>query len=303
VKQRIQKVLAAAGVDSRRHVEQMVEQGRVSVNGVTKTRLPILVDPDEDQIRVDGDLVKTGGVLGREDAQGRKHKAGGLFYLMLNKPRGVYSTNYAQGAQTRAIDLLPANFPARVYPVGRLDADSRGLLLLTNDGELTNLLTHPKFGVPKTYRATIDGLVPPEHMQMLEKGLYLVDRESHKTVKTGRAVLKIHSRTRDKTILDITIKEGKNRQIRRMLSRLGHKVRDLNRIKFGPLEMERLPIGAVRTLLPDEVKELREAAERVKAFFEKSRSNSKKPGKSDRKRGKPLDESADFVPDDVIDDD
>lgn len=269
MKHRIQKVLAAAGVDSRRHIEEMILQGRVAVNGKTMTRLPILVNPEADTVMVDGEKVDVRGVMGHEDEKGRTHKAAKLFYLLLNKPRGVYSTMVAQGAQTRAVDLLPPKFPARVYPVGRLDAESRGILLLTNDGELTNLLTHPRFGVPKTYRCTVDAFIPPDHMTILEKGLYLIDRETGEGIKTSRAILKIHSRTRMRTVFDITLKEGKNRQIRRMLARLGHKVRDLNRIKFGPLEIGKLPVGAVRPLTPDEVKEVRQAAERSKKFFEK----------------------------------
>jgi 23S rRNA pseudouridine2605 synthase len=269
MKHRIQKLLAAAGVDSRRHIEEMILQGRVAVNGVTKTRLPLMVDPERDDVTVDGEAIKLKGVLGREDEQGRLHKPARLFYLMLNKPRGVVSTNVAQGVQTRAIDLLPPNFPARVYPVGRLDGESRGLLLLTNDGELTNLLTHPRFGVPKTYRAVIDAFVLPEHMTMLEKGLFLIDRESGKGHKTGRAILKIQQRTRARTVIDITIKEGRNRQIRRMLARLGYKVKDLMRIKFGPLTLEGVPNGSVRPLTTAEVKELRSMAEKSKAFFEK----------------------------------
>lgn len=326
MKHRVQKVLAAAGVDSRRHIEEMILQGRVAVNGKTMTRLPIMVDPDEDEVSVDGEVIRTKGVLGtldedapptRADRKGAPRKAAGLFYLLLNKPRGVYSTNVAQGAQTRAIDLLPPNFPARVYPVGRLDAESRGLLLLTNDGDLTNLLTHPRFGVPKTYRATVDGYILPEHMQMLEKGLYLIDRDSGEGVKTSRAILKIHSRTRTRTVFDITLKEGKNRQIRRMLARLGYKVRDLNRIKFGPLTLEGVPSGAVRPLMPKELKTLRESAERSKKFFEKRQEErgGKKPApkpwekkpKSSRNEPAPLtrttDDDLDFVPSDEIDDD
>lgn len=269
MKHRIQKLLAAAGVDSRRHIEEMILQGRVSVNGVTKTRLPLMVDPKTDDVMVDGELIQIKGVMGREDEQGRLHKPARLFYLMLNKPKGVVSTNVAQGAQLRAIDLLPPAFPARVFPVGRLDAESRGLLLLTNDGELTNLLTHPRFGVPKTYRAVIDGFVLPEHMTILEKGLFLIDKESGRGHKTGRAILRINQRTRDRTTIDITIKEGRNRQIRRMLARLGYKVRDLSRTKFGPLTLEGVPSGSVRPLTTGEVKELRSMAEKSKAFFEK----------------------------------
>src|SRR5688572_19081137 len=132
MKERIQKVLGNAGVASRRAIEEMVLEGRVSVNGRTVTKLPILVDPEKDKVEVDGELIKL-----------KAPQLSRRFYILLNKPKDVYSTNVAQGAQVRAIDLLPREFQARVYPVGRLDAESKGLLLLTNDGDLTNRLTHP----------------------------------------------------------------------------------------------------------------------------------------------------------------
>src|SRR5829696_2024640 len=175
MKQRLQKVLANAGVASRRNVEEMIRQGRVAVNGKVLTDLPILVDPGKDRIKVDDEPVRLGGKSGT---------AGPRLYLLMNKPKGVYSTNVAQGAQTRAIDLLPPDLPGRVYPVGRLDAESRGLLLLTNDGDLTNQLTHPRFGVAKTYRAVVDGYVDPASVQDLAKGIWLADTRTGKGFKT-----------------------------------------------------------------------------------------------------------------------
>ena len=175
----------------------------------------------------------------------------------MNKPRGVYSTNVAQGVQIRAIDLLPPGFP-RVYPVGRLDAESKGLLLLTNDGELTNHLTHPRYGVAKTYRAVVDGFVRPEAVQELEKGVWMADK-SGRGFKTGRSHIKIARRSRDKSILEITIREGRNRQVRRVLARLGHKVRDLTRIRMGPLTLEGLAVGQFRPLTHREIWQLRNA--------------------------------------------
>ena len=249
MKERIQKVLANAGVASRRNVEEMVLQGRVAVNGKPVRRLPVLIDPQEDRVTVDDEPVRFGG-----------RRAGERVYLVMNKPRGVYSTNVAQGAQTRAVDLLPPNFATRVYPVGRLDADSKGLLLLTNDGDLTNRLTHPRYGVPKTYRAVVDGYVTPQFIAELEKGVWLADREGQ-GFKTGRSHIRIAKRSRDKSILEITIREGRNRQVRRMLAKLGHKVRDLTRIRMGPLTLEGLAPGAFRPLNPREVRELREAGQ------------------------------------------
>jgi pseudouridine synthase len=243
MKQRIQKLLAAAGVASRRHVEEMVTQGRIAVNGKVVFALPVMVDPERDKISVDDEPVRL-----RPRQQERR------MYVLLNKPKGVYTTNVAQGEQTRAIDLLPPDFP-RVYPVGRLDADSKGLLLLTNDGELTNQLTHPRFGVAKTYRAVVDGYVQGDTLEELKRGIWLAD--PHKGgFKTGRTQLRIVKRSRNQTILEITIREGRNRQVRRMLARVGHKVRDLTRVRMGPLSLEGLPPGHSRLLTQRELREL-----------------------------------------------
>src|SRR5215213_4384172 len=248
MKARIQKVLANAGVASRRNVEEMIRQGRVAVNGKVRTELPILIEPGRDKITVDDEPVKLGPATDRDTGSGPR------LYILLNKPKGVYSTNVAQGVQTRAIDLLPPNLPGRVYPVGRLDAESKGLLLLTNDGELTNQLTHPRFGVAKTYRAVVDGYVDPAAIQRLEKGIWLADTRSGQGFKTGRSHIKIAKRTRERSVLEITIREGRNRQVRRMLASLGHKVRDLTRVKMGPLTLEGLPPGHSRALSSREVK-------------------------------------------------
>lgn len=247
MKQRIQKVLADLGVGSRRSIEEMVRQGRVSVNGKVVTQLPVLVDPAQDRIAVDGEPVRL-----------TSRRAVERVYLLMNKPRGVYSTNVAQGAQTRAIDLLPPRFSPRVYPVGRLDADSKGLLLLTNDGELTNRLTHPRYGVPKTYRAVVDGFVAPGDVRNLEKSIWLADADG-RGATTGRSHIKVARSSRDKSVLEITIREGRNRHVRRMLAGLGHKVRDLTRIRMGSLTLAGLPPGAFRRLSPTEVRSLQQA--------------------------------------------
>ena len=247
MKQRIQKVLANRGVASRRNIEQMVREGRVQVNGKTLTELPVLIDPEKDKVEVDGERVK----LGTPKTERR-------YYFLLNKPRGVYSTNVSQGVQTRAIDLLPRNLPARLYPVGRLDAESKGLLLLTNDGELTNLLTHPRYGVPKTYRAVVDGYVGPEVLEQLQKGVWLADKAGE-GFKTARSRIRVVHQSRQQSILEIMIREGRNRQVRRVLAKLGHKVKDLTRIRLGPLTLEGLGLGRFRELTAREVKELRKS--------------------------------------------
>jgi 23S rRNA pseudouridine2605 synthase len=248
MKQRIQKVLGH--IASRRQIEAMVLQGRIVVNGQLATVLPVMVDPQTDRIDVDGERIKT-----------RTPDDGQRLYFLLNKPKGVYCTNVAQGAQIRAIDLLPKGLGARVYPVGRLDADSKGLLILTNDGELTNQLTHPRYGILKTYHAVVEGDVSPEALAKFRAGgVWLADRRSgaYKSTATGARVL---DRNPHRTVLEITIRESKNRQARRMLARLGHKVRELIRVRIGPLTLEELPPGRFRPLSEKEVRQLKRVAQ------------------------------------------
>ena len=257
-RQRIQKVLAAAGVASRRACEDLVIQGRVSVNGTIVRTLPVLVDPFADELRVDGERVRPDVPRGKGRGEPR------YAYILLNKPPGVVCTNRGQQTagvpQTRAVDLLPSEFRRRVYPVGRLDQASRGLLLLTDDGDLTHKLTHPRFGVSKTYRVSCDGDVTPDVVERLKHGVFLVDRDTGRGSKSGPIRVTVNRRSRDNSVLEITLKEGRNRQVRRMLAAVGHKVRDLKRTRLGPLKLEQLPEGASRPLTPREVAELREAA-------------------------------------------
>lgn len=249
MKERIQKVLAEAGIESRRHVEEMVLSGRIAVNGEVVTKLPVMVEAGVDEIAVDDEIIRIDRRLSEDKV-----------YLLMNKPRGVYCTNVAQGEQKRAIDLLPPGFQKRVYPVGRLDAESRGLLLLTNDGDLTQKLTHPKFGVPKTYTAVVDGFLQPETVVALSEGIWLSDPKKG-GFKTGRSRIKVIRRSAKQSVLEITIREGRNRQVRRMLAKIGHKVRELTRIKMGPLALEGLKVGSVRALRPKELASLLAAVE------------------------------------------
>lgn len=286
MKERIQKVLANAGVDSRRAIEEMVLMGRVSVNGEIRKELPILVNPEKDEIEVDGEPVRL-----------KIERATKRVYVLMNKPKGVYCTNVAQGAQRRAIDLLPVNFPYRVYPVGRLDADSRGLLLLTNDGDLTNQLTHPKYGISKTYIAEVEGYVSAEVIEELNKGIWLADKAGH-GFKTMPSHVKILNRNRDSSSLEISIREGRNRQVRRMLSSLNHEVKRLTRVQMGRLTLQGVGPGKWRFLTTQEVRSLQsevkkarqrvtdeaaEAAETTAAPASPARPKSRKvlPGRPD----------------------
>ena len=228
-------------------MEEMVRQGRITVNTKLITELPFMIDPAQDVVRVDDERVAF-PKANREP-----------IYILLNKPKDVFSTNVAQGEQTLAIDLLPPNLGRRVFPVGRLDAQTKGLLLLTDDGELTQLLTHPRYGIPKTYRALVDGYVTPETLAALEKGIWLSDPQGGKGYKTS-GHFHLTKRSRDKSILEVVLREGRNRQVRRMLAQVGHKVRDLTRIRIGPLTIRGLNPGESRLLTPREVRQLREMA-------------------------------------------
>jgi 23S rRNA pseudouridine2605 synthase len=252
--ERIQKTLAAAGFGSRRHCEQLVLDGRVTVNGKTLSALPALVDPAADRITVDG----------------RPVRAEPLVYFMLNKPPGVLCTNEDPAGRTRACDLL-RGVRERVFPVGRLDVDSMGLLILTNDGPLAQRLTHPRYGVPKTYRAEIAGAPSDGDLARLRAGVWLSEG------KTAPAQVAVIHRQRNKSILEITLREGRNREVRRMLAKLGHNVRRLVRIQVGKLSIRKLGLGAFRKLTPDEIKYLRGLADNVPERATQPVSRSRRP--------------------------
>ncbi len=257
--ERIQKVLAAAGFGSRRACETLVEEGRVTVNGRTVWELPKLVDPKEDTIRVDRKPIKPEKIV----------------YFMLNKPPGVYCTNDDPDGRKRAIDLIKG-VRERLFMVGRLDASSMGLLILTNDGELTQKLTHPSFQTPKTYRAEVKGRPTDADLQKLRKGVWLSEG------KTAPAVITVIHRDREKTMLEITLREGRNREIRRMLAKTGHRVRRLSRIRMGKLSTRKLPLGACRPLTAEEVRYLHKLAEGVTTENDMNRDSGRR--RSERKR-------------------
>jgi pseudouridine synthase len=237
-KERIQKYLAHVGIASRRAIEEMVEQGRVQVNGKVVTEHPIFVDPKHDEIRIDGRRIRRG-----EEQN---------VYYLLNKPRGVMSTNSDPSGRPTVIDLL-GDVPQRVYCVGRLDADSTGLILLTNDGELTQHLTHPSHEVPKTYVVNVQGEVGGSAIARMKKGLHLDGR------RLRGAGVKVLRRNKTSTLLEVTLREGRNREIRRMLAKLGFTVRRLRRTAIGPVTDRGLKTGNVRELTPREVQKLWDA--------------------------------------------
>jgi 23S rRNA pseudouridine2605 synthase len=235
--QRLQRLLASAGFGSRRLCEELIEAGRVEVDGQLVTKLGSTVDPDTSKVRVDGVILK-------------KQK---LVYYAVNKPTGVVTTNSDPHGRPRVVDLVPKS--ERVYPVGRLDRSSEGLILLTNDGDLAQKLTHPKFGVRKVYRVMVAGRVDGETMKRMRQGIFIA--EGRVSVE-GAKVVKARGKA---TEMEIILREGKNREIRRILARLGHKVLQLRRIAVGPLRLGDMPPGAYRIVSREEVRKLQKVTE------------------------------------------
>ncbi len=239
VKERLQKVLSRAGVGSRRACEQLILDGHVTVNNEPVSSLPILIDPETDRVAIDGKSIK----IAPE----------GKIYLMLNKPKGVVSTAKDERGRKGVLDLLPAGaIRERVFPVGRLDMESQGLLLLTNDGELTRKLTHPSFGIERVYVAEVEGHADGTIVEKLLHGVWLAEGKA----KASR--IKIVKRGTKRSVLEVTLREGKNRQVRRMLAKLGLPVRKLTRIRMGSLELRGIGVGRVRPLTRSELVELKQ---------------------------------------------
>jgi 23S rRNA pseudouridine2605 synthase len=230
--ERLQKVLARVGIGSRRICEDLIAEGRITVNGETAV-LGRRVDPDHDEVAIDGVIV---GVRP------------GLVHLLLNKPIGVVTTADDPQGRPTVVGLVPAE--PRVFPVGRLDMDTEGLLLLTNDGDLAHRLTHPSFGVDKEYIAHVEGEPTRAELRRLREGIELDDGMT----APAKASLVAPS------IIRITIHEGRNRQVRRMCDAIGHPVKRLIRTRIGPLADRRLKPGASRSLTTDELRALERVA-------------------------------------------
>jgi 23S rRNA pseudouridine2605 synthase len=231
---RLQKLLALAGIASRRRSEELMLAGQVEVNGEVVTRLGTKVDPARDVIRVEGK---------------RLPPVSGKVYLALNKPRGVVSTMSDPEGRRTLTDLV-ADRPERLFHVGRLDTDTSGLIILTNDGDFAHRLAHPSYEVDKTYVAEVAGEVYPRIRRQLLDGVTLEDGPV--TVSKVRII----EATRAKSIVELVIHEGRNRIVRRLLEHVGHPVRRLTRTRIGPVRLGALPSGEYRELTPDELGEL-----------------------------------------------
>jgi 23S rRNA pseudouridine2605 synthase len=219
----------------------MILAGRVEVDGQVVTELGNKVDPVQQEIRVDGETLR------------KQRKV----YYVVNKPPGVLSTNYDQSGRPRVIDLLPET-RERLFTVGRLDMSSEGLILVTNDGELANRLTHPRYGVEKTYQVLVAGELTPEQARLLTKGVHLAEGHAH------AERVKVRTKKTHSTLLEIVLSEGRNREIRRLLARVGHKVLRLKRIAIGGVRLADLPPGEYRRLRTEELR-LLEHAQRSKS--------------------------------------
>ncbi|TWU19977.1 pseudouridine synthase [Allorhodopirellula heiligendammensis] len=238
---RLNQLLASAGLGSRRHCEDLIREGRVDIDGQIVTQLGVTVDPTLQKVRVDGVPLKP-----------QK-----LVYYAVHKPNGVVSTNSDPQGRPRVVDLVPPT--QRVYPVGRLDRTSDGLILLTNDGDLAQSLAHPKFGVQKIYRVTVAGEVRPETMRKMREGIYIAEG----LVRVdGAKIIKAKKKATD---MEIRLREGKNREIRRILAKFGHKVQTLRRIAIGPLRLGDMPAGAYRNLTRAEIDKLHAIAAQAAA--------------------------------------
>ncbi len=234
--QRLQKILAAAGLGSRRHCEELIVSGRVAVDGRVVSELGSKADPAHQEIRVDGDAL----------ARPR------LVYFMVHKPTGVVSTNRDPSGRPRVIDLVA--YSGRLFAVGRLDLSSEGLILVTNDGELANRLAHPRYGVEKTYHVEVAGVIDRDQLSRLRKGVHLAEGFAHVVSA------KVKHQYKNSTLLEIVLAEGRNRELRRILARVGHKVERLKRIALGPLRLGELPLAHIRPLGRVELRKLKQVA-------------------------------------------
>ena len=236
--ERLQKIIARAGITSRRKAEELILQGRVTVNGRVVKELGSKADAERDHLKVDGKLI---------------HPKQPQAYLMLNKPRGFVTTLSDPERRPTVLDLLKG-VKHRVFPVGRLDYETEGLLLLTNDGDLAHALMHPSYEVSKTYLAKVKGVLTDEQIKKLERGVPVADR------KTAPCTIRKIQKTQENSWVEVTLHEGKKRQVRRMLESTGHPVLKLKRIRYAFLELAGLLPGQYRYLTPQEVKRLKTLA-------------------------------------------
>jgi len=262
--ERLQKIIAAAGIASRRKAEELITSGRVQVNGKAVTELGSKADPEHDHIRVDGKLL---------------HGPERYSYVVLNKPKGYVTTVSDPEKRPTVMDLV-RGVKARVYPVGRLDWASEGLLLLTNDGALANALMKAASNVAKTYVVKVAGIPDTAKLDKLRRGVSIAEKGGRR-VRTAPALIRL-IREGDNPWLEVTIVEGRNRQIRKMFEEVGHHVEKIRRVKYGPLTLD-VPPGEFRSLTLEEVARLKAAASGAKPRpVRASRPQPSRPARRER---------------------
>ncbi len=237
--QRLDKYLSHLGLASRRSIKKLLKEEMLTVNGDRVRESGTRIDPVKDDIRLNGEKILPPKMQ----------------YYILNKPKGIISTTSDERGRQDVTSFIPTRH--RIYPVGRLDKDTTGLILLTNDGELTHKLIHPRYHVPKVYRLTIEGRMEKEQINAFQKGVILDDGI------TSPAEVKIIDDSYQKSLIEVTLHEGKNRQIRRMCEIVGMNLLELERIKFGPISIGQLKSGKYRELSDKEVEQLRQAANKA----------------------------------------
>ena len=235
---RLNRYLAMCGVASRRHADELIREGQVTVDGEPVRSLGTKVDPGRSRV----------AVAGRDVTAGRRR------YFLFNKPKGVVCTNSPREQKTRAIDFFPRRPGLRLFCVGRLDEDSEGLILVTNDGDFANLVAHPSHGVEKTYSVQIRGQLGRQDLDKIRQGTWLAEG------RTAGARVVVRRSSRQQTSLLVTLREGRNREIRRIFARLERPVRRLKRVRIGNLNVHKLKPGAFRPLTREEIEELRRTA-------------------------------------------
>ncbi len=249
--ERIQKILARAGVASRREAERMILEGRVSVNGQVVDQLGLKADPVRDHIKVDGKRI-----LRLEPKR----------TVLLNKPRGYLSTVKDPLGRPTVKDLLQ-KVRERLYPIGRLDFDAEGLLLLTNDGELAHQLTHPKYSIPRTYWAKVEGHLEQQELLWLKKGVMLEDGEARVNS------IRVFRKAEKSCWVEAVVTEGRNHLVKRIFSAVGHPVVKLKRVKFGPIRLGDLPVGHWRPLTEEEKENLRKTTDERRGKREREKED------------------------------
>ena len=265
MKQRLQKILARAGIASRRKAEELILEGRVSINGTVVLELGAKADPSADIISLDNMAIGS---------------AENKVYVMLHKPPGYITTLSDPEGRPTVMNIV-SGIPERIVPVGRLDFETEGLLILTNDGDFSQMLQHPRFQIERRYRVKVKGIPSPAALEKLMSGIYIDG------VRTNRCSVRVIDRLQKNAWLEVRLREGRNRQIRRMFEAIGHDAIRIIRTGFGPLELSDLPIGAFRFLAKKEIESIRSLEQAAPAAPTRRKARATPASASASRGGKP----------------